>query len=160
MATRSPLWQYFLLVSSCLFCQWWPKELWTDFEKLQSSVGMSLWALVDLQLSCVVELYSTRIEAEAALRQVLIDEPDWANLLALREFKSIGLRYEGGSSAARGAALLKSAPEPLSCRAGPTPTVVLEVGEVWPVRRSSHARDNKKKRATAQDRSHTVALVV
>ena len=65
---------------------------------------MSLWALVDLQPSCVVALYSTRIEAEDALRQVLIDEPDWANLLALREFKSIGLPYEGGSSAARGGA--------------------------------------------------------
>lgn len=45
---------------------------------------------MELQLHCVVELYSTRVAAEDALRQVLIDEPGWAYILAITEFKSIG----------------------------------------------------------------------
>ncbi len=44
---------------------------------------MRFYGLIELERAEAVELYATRTEAESALAEALIDEPEWEGLLAI-----------------------------------------------------------------------------
>jgi hypothetical protein len=54
---------------------------------------MILWGLVDLDLQEAVELFPSRASAEEALADVLRDEPEWADLLAVQPVEFVGLSW-------------------------------------------------------------------
>ncbi len=44
---------------------------------------MTFYGLTDCRVQKVVEFYASREEAERALREILVDEPAWRELLAV-----------------------------------------------------------------------------
>ncbi len=44
---------------------------------------MRFYGLADLSVQEVIEFYGSREEAEASLREVLVDEPEWVSILKI-----------------------------------------------------------------------------
>jgi hypothetical protein len=52
-----------------------------------------LWGLIELQLCEAIELFPSLAEAQAALADVLRDEPEWVDLLAVEPVELVGLNW-------------------------------------------------------------------
>ncbi len=49
--------------------------------------GLQAWGLVSEEWQDVIEWFTSRDDAERALADVLSDEPDWENVIRVREFR-------------------------------------------------------------------------
>ncbi len=54
---------------------------------------MIFWGLIETELQEAVELFAERADAEAALADVLRDEPDWEGLVVVEPVELTGIEW-------------------------------------------------------------------